>query len=175
MRDGDGSDRSFAPLSVEHLERLAGIARLDRESMFTKNPHLECYRDRVLLVALCQGAAMHYLDGETGVKDFDVYTFYADMPGIMLHPRRHGTADFGKSEFGYWIHEKPIRGQRFVGRRVDLLQRALKVSPTADPVDAVHQWLRRKNGTPAWLRKKAVIGIWPDNHLGRVVWPIQGG
>jgi hypothetical protein len=25
---------------------------------------------------LCQGAALHYLDGRTGVKDFDVWSFY---------------------------------------------------------------------------------------------------
>ena len=31
--------------------------------MFAKNPHLEVYRDRMLLVALCQGArALHYID-----------------------------------------------------------------------------------------------------------------
>jgi hypothetical protein len=28
----------------------------------------------VLLAALCRGAALHHLDGRTGVKDFDVYT-----------------------------------------------------------------------------------------------------
>ena len=31
-------------------------------------------------VALGQGAARHYLDGQTGVKDFDVWTFFAAAP-----------------------------------------------------------------------------------------------
>jgi hypothetical protein len=102
--------------------------------MFQKNPHLEAYRDRKLLIALCQGAALHYVNGENGVKDFDVYTFYARLSTVMLTPRRHATADFGESEFGFWPKDVPVRGQRFVGRRIDLLQRSLRVPPDSDPV-----------------------------------------
>jgi hypothetical protein len=30
------------------------------------------YADRLFAVALCQGAALHYIDGKNGVKDLDV-------------------------------------------------------------------------------------------------------
>jgi hypothetical protein len=151
--------------------RLEKIARLDRAQMFAKNPHLGVYTDRVLLVALCQGAALHYVDGKNGVKDIDVYTFYAAAPGVMLHPQRQVAVDFGESEFGFWCRERPIKGKRFVGRRVDLLQRSLRVPPDADPVKAVRGWLQNKNGTPALLSQKAVVGIWPRRLLGTVIWP----
>lgn len=65
MVTGEGSERSYGPLTDSHLKRLAEIAEQDREAMFENNPHLEVYRDRVLLVALCQGAALHYLTTRT--------------------------------------------------------------------------------------------------------------
>lgn len=37
--------------------------------MFTSSPHLAVYRDRFLLIALCQGGAIHYIDRKNGVKD----------------------------------------------------------------------------------------------------------
>ncbi len=36
----------------------------------------QLYRDRVIAVTLCQGAALHYLNGRNGVKDFDLWTFF---------------------------------------------------------------------------------------------------
>ena len=53
------------------------------------------------------GGALHYLDckkgaaKKNGVKDLDVYSFYADDPEIPWPYRRHGVAGFGASEFGY--------------------------------------------------------------------------
>jgi hypothetical protein len=155
------------------LKRLVKLAKYDRESMFAKNQHLQVYRDRVLLVALCQGAALHYINGKNGVKDIDIYTFYANYPGVMLHPMRHGFADFGESELGYRPADKPHKGKPYVGRRVDLLHRGLNVSPDADPVEAVRDWLQSKGESPGWLRKKAVVGLWPTKYFGRIIWPIS--
>lgn len=140
--------------------------------MFAANPRLRVYRNRILLVALCQGAAKHFIDGKTGVKDLDVYTFYAEKPDTMMTPLRHVAVDFGESEFGYRPKDEPVKGERFVGRRVDLLQRSLKVSPRTDPVKAVRDWLQTSRATtPKLLREKAVVGIWPDEYLGQIIWP----
>ena len=35
------------------------------------------YAGRLVCRALCQGAALHYVDAANGVKDFDVWSFYA--------------------------------------------------------------------------------------------------
>jgi hypothetical protein len=141
--------------------------------MFRDNPHLEVYRKRLLLVALCQGGAKHYVDGSSGVKDLDVYSLYARVPGVMLHPQRHVVEDFGESEFGYRPADLKDRGRRFAGRAVDLMVRTLPVEPDADPVEAVRNWLESsKNKTPRLLKEKAVVGLYPQRQRGRVIWPV---
>lgn len=72
--------RSYERITLNDLARLAQIARRDREDRFTRRPRWRPYADRVLCVALCQGAALHYVDGRNGVKDLDVYAFYARFP-----------------------------------------------------------------------------------------------
>lgn len=173
MAQGRRSPRSFAPFTDEHLKRLVSIARSDQKSFFERHPHLGEYRDRLLLIALCQGGALHYLDGKNhaakpnGVKDLDVYTFYAEHPGIPWPYRRHVVSDFGESEFGY----HPDKRDDFVGRHVDLMGRALPVESNADPVPAVREWLATsQNKTPALLREKAVVGLYPARYRGRVIW-----
>src|SRR6202000_2620844 len=83
-----------------------------------------------------------------GVKDIDVYTFYARYAGVMIHPLRHGLADFYAAGLGYRPADTPYKGKPYVGRRVDFLQRALNVSPDADPVEAVSDWLRSTGDSP---------------------------
>jgi hypothetical protein len=66
--------RSSAEITLDDLRSLAEIAAADRADRFLRRPRWGGYADRVLCVALCQGAALHYIDGKNGVKDFDVYT-----------------------------------------------------------------------------------------------------
>lgn len=84
----DVSERSLARLSEAHLHQLVEIARDDLDGFFLRNPQLSAYRSRVLLTALCQGAALHYLDHTNGVKDLDVWTFFAVLPDLRLQPCR---------------------------------------------------------------------------------------
>ncbi|CPT03630.1 Uncharacterised protein [Mycobacteroides abscessus] len=159
----------MAPLTDEHLRRLAEIAEVDREGFFSRNPHLEVYRDRILLTALCQGAALHFVNGINGVKDLDVYTFYAEDPAVTYPYRRpRGLADFGESELGRHPDD-----HEYVGRRVDLLGRALKVAPSADPVAVVRNYLREgRTATARALAEKAVVAIDPGPRFGQIVWPV---
>lgn len=158
----------MAKLTDEHLRRLAEIAEADREGLFSRNPHLAGYRDRILMTALCQGAALHYVNGTNGVKDLDVYSFYAEDPAIGYPYRRRGVEDFGDSE-----HGRHPDDHAFVGRRVDLLGRTLKVPLSVDPVSAVRGYLRAGGtSTARELAKKAVVVIEPGTRFGKVVWPL---
>ena len=128
---------------------------------------------RLLLIALCQGGALHYLDCKkeakktNGVKDLDVYSSYADDPEIPWPYRRHGVADFGESEFGHHRNKR----HDFVGRHVDLMGRALLVETDTNPVEAGRTWLAASNNAPPALTRKSSRGatsgqVPGQSHLG---------
>lgn len=92
------TERSYAPLTAEHLSRLAGIAQADHELFTAGHPE---YANRRVAVTLAQGAACHYLDGCTGVKDLDVWSFYVKLPRQKwLADSRNRHVDFGPSDLG---------------------------------------------------------------------------
>src|SRR4029450_2507130 len=53
----DWEDRSYERIRPEDLRRLAAIARDDQDARFNRRARWRPYADRVLCVALCQGAA----------------------------------------------------------------------------------------------------------------------
>jgi hypothetical protein len=117
------------------------------------------YRDRILCVALCQGAALHYVDGRNGVKDLDVYTFYA-VHDVGPFPYR-------------WRLETRFDRAPFRGHFVDLIGRSLNESVGADPFEAVRRYLSRpRTKTARCLTKKAVVLLDPEPLRGRVAWPL---
>jgi len=174
--DGSGpapAERSFEPITDEDLARLSTLARADREDLFARKPLLgQRYAHRLLCVALCQGAALHYLHGRNGVKDFDVWTFYAEHPDGPFPYRRIGRRDFGPSKFG----RMPNDIRPYVGRRVDLVARSLPEQPNAHPVEALHRYLQRSRTASAQaLASKAVILLDPVSLRGVAAWPLADG
>src|SRR4051794_34118081 len=117
------SERSYERVTSRHLTRLARIAASDRAARFARKPRWQVYENRIICVALCQGAALHYVDGKNGVKDFDVWTFYAEHIEGPFPYRWTTTADFGESRFGR--RESEPDGRQYKGRRVDLIGRSL--------------------------------------------------
>jgi hypothetical protein len=94
-------ERSYERIEKEDLEKLLKFAIDDREDFFARYPRWKhLYANRVICIALCQGAAQHFVDGKNGVKDFDVWTFYADHQDAPFPYRRIGRRDFGISKFG---------------------------------------------------------------------------
>lgn len=173
--DVDGSlgghrrvDRSYERITFQDLSRLAEFARLDREDLFARKPRYRVLEDQLVCVALCQGAAMHFVDGENGVKDFDVWTFYAARPGHPAYPwRRRASRDFGDPRFGR-SPDKP----GLVGRHVDLLERSIEVGAETDPAAILRGYLSEgRTGSARALARKAAVLLEPSDRLGTVVWP----
>jgi hypothetical protein len=159
--------RSLTDITLDDLARLAHIARKDRESFFARLPQYRPLEERVVAVALCQGAAKHFVDGENGVKDFDVWTFYAAHPDATNPVRRRVARDFGDPTF-----DQTPGQEAFVGRRVDLLGRSLRARPESDPAEVLHTYLTEKRTKSAkHLASKAVVLIEPAECVGHVVWP----
>ncbi len=163
-----GEERSYERLTQNDLGRLAVIAREDQDARFARRPRWRPYADRVLCVALCQGAALHYVDGRNGVKDFDVYTSYAEHPTGPFPFRWRTAVDFGPSRFGRY----PGDPESFSGRRVDLIGRSLDVPPDADPVEAVRRYLAAgRTETARQLAMKALVLLGPEGLRGEMIWP----
>jgi hypothetical protein len=160
--------RSYDRLLPADLRRLGEIAHLDREDLFARIPRYRPLQNQIIAVALCQGAALHYVNGTNGIKDLDVWTFYAEHPTITYPPRRPITPrDFGDPRFG----QSPDF-PHYVGRKVDCLGRSIPVGFGGDPVSAIRKYLTDpKTKTASELARKAVVLIEPESMLGTVAWP----
>lgn len=161
-------DRSFAPITRVDLRKLARIAREERADLFARHPEWALlYRTRVLCAALCGGAALHFINGTSGVKDFEVWTFYAEHPEAPFPYHLVTHRDLGRSKFG-----RDPASPAYEGRRISLTGRSLAGEPGGNPIEVVQRYLRR-GATPSSreLRQKAVVLIEPDDLLGYVVWP----
>jgi hypothetical protein len=67
------SDLSLERIELADLLRLAALAADAEAELFRRNPQGSGrYAGRLLGWALCQGAALYYVNGSNGVKDFDV-------------------------------------------------------------------------------------------------------
>jgi hypothetical protein len=162
-------ERSFERITRADLKRLARIAADEREDFFSRHPEFAIlYRKRLLCTALGGDAALHHLNGVTGVTEFSVWSFYAEHPEAPFPFRRTGRADFGPSKFGRAL-DAP---DGYLGRRVDLHGRSINVAPGNDPVEALQRYLKA-GGTRSSrdLAQKAVVVIEPEALLGGEVWP----
>src|SRR4051794_9230874 len=95
-RSKRATPRSLEVIDDDDLTRLASVALQDLTALFARNDALRrLYAKRLLCIALCQGAALHYIDGRNGVKDFDLWAFFAEHKQRVFPYRRHAREDFG--------------------------------------------------------------------------------
>ena len=163
-------DRSLARIERADLLWLAALAADAEAELFRRNPQGSGrYAGRLLGRALCQGAALHYVNQRNGVKDFDVWSFYAQYDDWPFPARWRGMRDFGPSRFGRYSGDPPL----YSGRRVDLLGRSLPAEPGADPAGVLRRYLAAgRTGSAKALAAKAAVLIHPENRAGEIVWPV---
>ena len=164
-------DRSYEKIEPEDLKKLSALARDDLRFFFEKYRRYKPYVERLIVIALCQGAAQHYVDGKTGVKDFDIWSFFAEIPGTVLPYRRHKQIDstlmkFGVSEYDIW--------KGYTSRHVDLFLRAVRsdIAKTNidSPKDCINEYLKTvRNKSTKELASKAIVGLHPKQILGQVL------
>ncbi len=156
-------------IEVSDLRRLADLAAEVEADLFARHPAASGrYAGRLVCRALCQGAALHYVNHTTGVKDFDVWSFYFERADGPFPPRWRGTADFGRSKFGRF----PGDPLSFQGRRVDFIGRSLPVPLAADPAGVLRNYLSAaKTASARALAAKAAVLIVPASRTGEIIWP----
>jgi hypothetical protein len=112
---------------------------------------------------------LQYVNKTNGVKDFDVWSFYAQYDVWPFPARWRGTRDFGPSRFGRYPSDPP----RYSGRRVDLLGGSLHAEPGADLADVLRRYLAaRRTDSAKALAAKAVVLIHPENRAGESCGPL---
>jgi hypothetical protein len=143
------------------LRALSALAITEEARFFNDNPHLIApYRDRLVAVALCQGAALQFLGCGYGVNDFDLHYFYAQNPDKPRLTRSwvRRSADVGafpNVPVDFLRTVIPTRLHRSDGNAVELIQAFLRKGPTSN---ARH------------LQRKAVVGLLPAALFGVVIW-----
>jgi hypothetical protein len=163
-------EKSYERIARNDLKRLLCIARQEREDFFSRHKEYAIlYRKRVLCAALCDGAALHYTNGSTGVRTFDVFTFYAEHPEASFPHWHEERYDFGPGrKFG----RLPSASESFRGRPVNLAGRSIDASPADDPIEALQYYLRRGASPVARrLAEQAVVLLEPEKLMGYVAWP----
>lgn len=160
-------ERSLEKITYGDLNRVFHLANSDINNFFERHErYSEIYKNRLVLAVLGQGAALHYIDGKNGVKDFDVWFFFPRY-SIPLPYRRRGVVDFGPSKFG-----KHPNDHKFSGRRIDVLMRSETAFNDTNSKDGLIRYLSEaKTHTAKLLSKKAMVGLWPQDLFGKVLWP----
>lgn len=154
--------RSYKKITKKDLKKLLSLAQKDNSSLKRRHPK---YRQlKQLAICLCQGGALHYVDGKNGIRDFDVYTFYAEHPTVRYPVRRKVVADFGESAHGQSYGREDLKG-----RSVDLMGRQIR--DMGDYKASICDYLEEQpTDTAHYLARKAVITLWPVEDMGDVVW-----
>jgi hypothetical protein len=150
------------PVGRPELQSLATLAGEEESNFFDRNPHLiEVYRERLIVVALCQGAALQYLQRGKGVNDFDIHFFYLQNPA---KPRLSRSVKRISATVG-----------SFPNASVDFIRTVLPSARQApgreNSIELLQTFLRNPpTGNALHLSKKGVIGLLPDKLFGMVIW-----
>ncbi|MGO9244021.1 MAG: hypothetical protein ACLQDC_04540 [Verrucomicrobiia bacterium] len=138
------------------------MAELEEKRFFSHNPHLNRpYRNRLLAVALCQGAALQYLGRGRGVNDFDVHFFYRQNPN---KPRLSRAVKRIRATVGSF-HNVPVDFIRTV------IPLKLCSPRQRDDVVLLQEFLRKAPTANArYLAEKGVIGLSPAKLFGKTIW-----
>ncbi|PDT54684.1 hypothetical protein CO664_06110 [Sinorhizobium sp. NG07B] len=159
---GDVTERSYEPLTSADLSMLASAAMRELCAIFDRAAVAGLHRHRLILLALAQGSALHYLDGANGIKDFDVWAFFEAGPAKPFPHRKRWCSDLGPSRFG-----RHPADAGYSGRRLDLMGRSIEVASDETAEDAVRRWLASRARSAIALRCKPMFCLFPERSFGK--------
>lgn len=160
--------RTYEKLGGDDLQEIRqyAIEELNRFLYKVGNPEgkYKVYKKKLIAICLCQGAAQHFLDGKTGIRDIDVWFFFEEDANVRIPDRRNMRCSKYKSLKN--IGEK----------KIDFLKKGIKrdivnMSKSKKPEDILRSYLQNANTrTSQELAKRPAVGLYPDKIFGKVVW-----
>lgn len=167
--------RSYERITMDDLGLLSDLVMREREQFFQRNPRYKpIFYSSLIASVLCQGAAIHFVDGKNGVKDFDVYLFHRQSnTKEMRYPYRARVKhqpDSKLAKFG----NCPCH-PNYVGRHVDLMGKEISTDIVrgckSDPACCIVRYLENpRTETAKHLSRKAVVGLYPEYIRGKIIW-----
>jgi hypothetical protein len=163
---------SLVHMNSEDLARLRDFA-----CHFFESYHYTIkFKDQLLGIALCQGAANHYAvcqgaakryhDLEKcGVKDIDIWFFLKKTSDHNFNNRWIQQRDYGESKFG-----RNPEDEGYVGRRIDFLGRSIDFK-NMSVEGSIRSWIIHGGGnSPNLISQKVVVGLYPEDIFNRFIW-----
>jgi hypothetical protein len=144
--------------------------------IFERHPYMQRFKELLVGIALCQGAANHYAickgmakryadANKSGMKDIDVWFFFKKTDGSVFNNRWRIARDLGETKFGKDPGEKG-----YIGRRVDFFGRSIDADE-ANSFHSIRRWVTEGPWTsPIWIRQKVVVGLYPDTIFDKFIW-----
>jgi hypothetical protein len=151
------------PVTEKELRDLQTFALEEEKDFFARNPHsVHSYKDRMVLIALCHGAALQYLGNGNGVESFDIFFFYQKnpkSPRISKAKKKEvkNVGDFKNMQINFM--RTVIYPYLFEKNRNNIVK-VIQDYLTGD--------ITRNSSN---ISKGAVIGLYPEKYFQTVFWP----
>jgi len=162
---GCGDKRTYSRFTEDDLKEMQRYAKKElKRFLEISNGKYSVYEGKLIAICLCQGAAQHFVDKKTGIKDIDIWVFFEEDESVKIPHRRN----MRKSEC--------IRFKNLGEKRVDWMKKMInkdivKKARGRNPEDIFRAYLKNpKTQTARFLSKKSVVGLFPDEILGKVIW-----
>jgi hypothetical protein len=160
---------STVVIRFEDLKRLQEIALDDLEGIISRKPEQKPFKKKLFFIALTRGAAQHYLDRKTGIRDFNVCLFFKQAKEENTLYQRAKKKASGLDKFG------PDPGGKTKTRQVEVrgweIPTGVLRKGRSNPEKCLEFWFEKAEGEVVEeIAKEAVVGLWPDNIIGKILW-----
>jgi hypothetical protein len=189
--------RTFDPLTFDVLQEIRGCALCERDRFITqagKQPgKFRSYATKLIAICLCQGAAQHFVDLQeptdldntvfvpqdkidekgyqvlpsgrviSGVNDIDVCIFFEHDDGVQIR------------NVGHCIKTDRAAFPGLGERRVDFLKKGIRRqvienAKSLERFEIIRSYVRNTPHGQQHLSRKSVVGLYPDEVFGHVLW-----
>ena len=158
--------RTYEKLDKEDLQELLVHAEEELGRFLSTNSgKYAVYQSQLVAICLCQGAAKHYVDSVTGVKDLDVWLFFEEHDTVKI-PHRGNARKEIQANF-----------KKLGPKRIDFMKKMipLRFIVKNDAQKSLQNYLSLAvTSASAELSMKPVIGLSPSAIFGRVLWSPSG-